>query len=71
MIEENIKDAYNEEPYDVFFDKIICPVVEYPEDKIAEIKQIIAEHKKHPSVIYDNVEEMFKDMGINVGDLNE
>ena len=47
-----------------------CPVVEYPEAKTAEIKQIIAEHKKHPSVIYDNVEEMFKDMGIDVGDLN-
>ena len=48
----------------------LCPVVEYPEAKIAEIKQIVAEHKKPPSVIYDSVEEMFKDMGIDVGDLN-
>ena len=71
MIEENIKDAYNEEPYDDFFDKIKCPVVEYPEAKIAEIKRIIAEHKKHPSVIYDSVEEMFKDMGIEIGDENK
>ena len=44
----------------------LCPVVVYPKAKIEEIANIIKEHKKNPSATYDNVEDMFKNLGIHV-----
>jgi len=45
----------------------LCPVVVYPKSKLEKIAQIIKDHEKEPSVIYSNVEEMFNDLGIDLG----
>ena len=44
----------------------LCPVVVYPKKKMAEIAKILKEHKKNPSTVYDSVEEMFADLGIDL-----
>jgi len=44
----------------------LCPVVVYPKAKIAKIAKILKEHKKTPSTVYESVEEMFKDLDIDI-----
>ncbi|MCL2171448.1 MAG: AbrB/MazE/SpoVT family DNA-binding domain-containing protein [Defluviitaleaceae bacterium] len=46
----------------------LCPVVVYPKSKLEKIAQIIEDHEKEPSFAYNNVEDMFNDLGINLGD---
>ena len=44
----------------------LCPVVVYPKAKLEEIAKIIKDHEKNPSVVYESVGDMFKDLGINI-----
>jgi len=44
----------------------LCPVVVYPKAKLEQIAKIIKSHKKKPSVVFESVEDMFKDIGINL-----
>jgi len=44
----------------------LCPVVVYPKSKMAKIAKIIKEHEKNPSTVYESVEGMFKDLGIDI-----
>jgi len=44
----------------------LCPVVVYPKSEMAKIAKIIKEHSKNPSNIYESVEGMFKDLGIDI-----
>jgi len=46
----------------------LCPVVVYPKAKLEKIAQIIKDHDKEPSVVYSSVEDMFSDLGIDLGD---
>ena len=46
----------------------LCPVVVYPKSKLENIAKIIKNHEKEPSVVHDSVEDMFNDLGINLGD---
>ena len=46
----------------------LCPVVVYPKAKLEKIAKTIKEHKKNPSVAYDSVEDMFRDIGIDLED---
>jgi len=45
----------------------LCPVVVYPKTKLMEIAQIIKDHENEPSVVYSSVEDMFNDLGIDLG----
>jgi len=45
----------------------LCPVVVYPKAKLEKIARIIKEHEKEPSIAYSNVEDMFHDLGIDLG----
>lgn len=49
----------------------LCPVVVYPKDKLKEIAKIIKETEsvKRDLKVYDNVTEMFGDMGIKIDEL--
>ena len=44
----------------------LCPVVVYPKSKLERIVKIIKEHEQTPSIVYESVEDMFKDIGIDV-----
>jgi len=44
----------------------LCPVVVYPKAKLEQIAKIIKDHEKNPSAVFESVEEMFKDIGINL-----
>ena len=44
----------------------LCPVVVYPKSKIAKIAKILKEHERSPSIVYESVEGMFKDLGIDI-----
>ena len=44
----------------------LCPVVVYPEAKLEQIDKIIRNHEKSPTAAFDSVEDMFKDLGIDV-----
>ena len=45
----------------------LCPVVMYPEAKLEYITQIMEEHEKSlSSVVYESVEDMFDDFGIDI-----
>ena len=44
----------------------LCPVVVYPKAKLEQIAKIIKEHEKNPSAAFESVEDMFKDIGINL-----
>ena len=44
----------------------LCPVVVYPKAKLESIAQIIKDHENEPSVVYDSVESMFSDLGIDI-----
>ena len=46
----------------------LCPVVVYPKAKLERIAQIIKDHEKYPSAVFDTVEDMFKDIGIDLED---
>ena len=46
----------------------LCPVVVYPKNKLEKVARIIKDHEKEPSVVYNSVEEMFNDLGIDLGD---
>ena len=46
----------------------LCPVVVYSKPKLKEIAKTIKEHESDPAAVYDSVEDMFKDMGINLVD---
>ena len=43
----------------------LCPVVVYPKAKLEQIAQVIKDHKENPTVIYESVEDMFKDLGLS------
>ena len=44
----------------------LCPVVVYPKAKLEKIAQIIKDHENDPAVVYNSVEDMFSDLGINL-----
>ena len=44
----------------------LCPVVVYPKAKLEQLAKIIKEHEKNPSAVFDSVEDMFKDIGIDL-----
>ena len=44
----------------------LCPVVMYPKAKLEKIAKIIKDHQKNPTAVYNSVEDMFKDIGINL-----
>lgn len=44
----------------------LCPVVVYPKAKLEKIAKIIKEHESNPAAAYESVEEMFRDIGINL-----
>ena len=44
----------------------LCPVVVYPKAKLEQIAQIINDHEKNPSAAFESVEDMFKDIGIDL-----
>jgi len=46
----------------------LCPVVVYPKAKLEKIAQIIKDHDKDPTAVYESVRDMFKDLGINIED---
>ena len=46
----------------------LCPVVVYPRTKLEQIARIIKNHEREPSVVYNSVEDMFNDLGIDLGD---
>ena len=48
----------------------LCPVVVYPKAKIEELTKIIKEHKKTPSAVFSSVEDMYKDIGIDLETCN-
>ena len=48
----------------------LCPVVVYPKAKLEQIAKIIKDHEKNPSAVFESVEEMFKDIGINLDGSN-
>lgn len=43
----------------------LCPVVVYPKAKMDKIAKILEEHEGSTSTVYDNVEDMFKELGID------
>ncbi|MCL2363619.1 MAG: AbrB/MazE/SpoVT family DNA-binding domain-containing protein [Defluviitaleaceae bacterium] len=45
----------------------LCPVVVYPKNKLEQIAQVMKDHDNEPSVVYDSIEDMFHDLGINIG----
>jgi len=44
----------------------LCPIVVYPKAKLEQIAKIIKEHKKNPSAAFESVEDMFKELGIDL-----
>ena len=48
----------------------LCPVVVYPKAKLEQLAKIIKEHKKNPSTVFNSVEDMFKDIGIDLENSN-
>ena len=48
----------------------LCPVVVYPKAKLEQLAKIIKEHEKNPSAAFDSVEDMFKDIGIDLESTN-
>jgi len=48
----------------------LCPVVVYPKAKLESIAKIIKEHENTSPAVYESIEDMFTDMGINLGEDN-
>lgn len=46
----------------------LCPVVVYPKAKLESIAKIIKEHEATSPAVYENIGDMFKDMGIDLGE---
>ena len=46
----------------------LCPVVVYPKAKLEKIAKIIKDYEKKPSAVFKSVEDMFKDIGIDIKD---
>ena len=44
----------------------LCPVVVYLKAKLEQIAKIIKDHGKNPSAAFESVEDMFKDIGIDL-----
>jgi AbrB family looped-hinge helix DNA binding protein len=44
----------------------LCPVIVYPKAKLEQIAQIIKDHKSNPKDAYESVEEMFRNIGIDL-----
>jgi len=48
----------------------LCPVVVYPKSEMARIARLVKEaedeHKEGKTKIYDDIDKMFKDMGIDL-----
>ena len=44
----------------------LCPVVIYPKAKLEKIVKIIKDRDQSPSVVYESVGDMFKDIGIDL-----
>jgi AbrB family looped-hinge helix DNA binding protein len=44
----------------------LCPVVVYPKAKLEKIAKIIKDNEKKPSAVFESVEDMFKDIGIDI-----
>ena len=44
----------------------LCPVVVYPKAKLEQIAKIIKDREKNPSAAFESVEDMFRDVGINL-----
>ena len=44
----------------------LCPVVVYPKSKLEQLAKIIKDHEKNPSAAFNSVEDMFRDIGINL-----
>lgn len=49
----------------------LCPVVVYPKDKIAKIAKLLKESEIEAKnqKAFESVEDMFSDMGIDIGDV--
>ena len=47
----------------------LCPVVVYPKAKIEQIAKVIKDHEKNPAAAFESVEDMFKDLGIDISDV--
>jgi len=45
---------------------IIRYEVVYPKAKLEQIAKTIKDHEKSPSTVYESVEDMFKDLGIDI-----
>jgi len=46
----------------------LCPVVVYPKAKLEQIAKIVKDHEKNPTAAFDSVEDMFKELGIDIND---
>ena len=44
----------------------LCPVVVYPKAKLEQIARIIKDHRKKPAAAFESVEDMFRDIGIDM-----
>ena len=44
----------------------MCPVVVYPKAKLEQLAKIIKGHEKNPSAVFESVEDIFKDIGIDL-----
>jgi len=44
----------------------LCPVVVYPKAKLEQIAKIIKDHEKNPASVFESVEDMFRDIGIDL-----
>ena len=44
----------------------LCPVVVYPKTKLEQLAKTIKDHKKNPSAVFESVEDMIKDIGIDL-----
>ncbi|MCL2574232.1 MAG: AbrB/MazE/SpoVT family DNA-binding domain-containing protein [Defluviitaleaceae bacterium] len=46
----------------------LCPVVVCPKETLEKLAKIIKEHDVEGSIVYDSVDGMFKDFGIDLED---
>jgi bifunctional DNA-binding transcriptional regulator/antitoxin component of YhaV-PrlF toxin-antitoxin module len=44
----------------------LCPVVVYPKTKLDRIAKIIKDHEHDPSKVYASVENLLRDIGIDI-----
>jgi AbrB family looped-hinge helix DNA binding protein len=46
----------------------LCPVVVYPKAKLEQIAKIIKDHEMNPTAAFESVEDIFRGIGIDLGD---